>query len=346
LPANKRSAIAALDQTEAPIKWIGYVLAIPAALLFICAIAIAGISTYAAGIIVRPAIKEVPPIKVNLAVDYTSVNFKSINGVSTLRGWHFKAPSSENIVIMVHGTGENRFQFGTDTLEIVETLIARNFSVLAFDLQNSGDAAPGISTFGLHEKDDVLGAINYARGLRYENIVVYGFATGANAAVLACSKPKAEKISNPVVTQHLLDTLSNSVKALILDTPITDIGDYLMHGLTDMGFELPEFPFRITIPIAVNLLINGDINEVSDEKTVYDFIPRPILLLHGDKDEVVPSAGAMEIYVKYLDKAIGKVSMWNDPKAGHLESFNVSRDEYLEKLTDFLEMVFPEDTSE
>ena len=310
------------------------------ALIFVTAVL--GISVYAGRIAMQFDKKGVPPIKVNLAVDYMSVSFKSIDGSTNLRGWLFSAPTArDSIVIMVHGMGENRFQFGEDTLDIVESLIANNFCVLTFDLRNSGDSDTGIPTFGLRERDDVLGAIAYVNSLQYSNIVVYGFSSGANAAIMAASKPRADLRANPSVTQAILDTLSGSVDALILDTPITDVSEHLMQILIERDFVLPEFPFKHTIPLAVNLFINGDVSNIDNMRSFYDFIPRHVLLMYGNRDDTAETAGIQEMYEEYHNLAAGKISMWADPNAGFMESFSTSRQEYLEKLSDFLNLAFP-----
>ncbi|MCL2164270.1 MAG: alpha/beta hydrolase [Oscillospiraceae bacterium] len=328
----------------APLKWKRYVILAIVIAFFVYALAVAGISAYAGREAIRPAIKELPPISVNLAVDYSSVNFKSIDGTTTLRGWLFKAPNSENIVIMIHGWGENRFNYGAETLDLVETFIDNDFSVLAFDLRNSGDSDQSISTYGLFEKDDVLGAINYALNAHFSNIVLFGFSTGANAAILAAAKPIADRSENPVVTQQFLDVLSSSVDALILDTPVTDVGDYIMRVLDEKGFDLPYFPFKYTIPFAVNLNINGDINKVDDDRALNNFVPRPVLLIHGENDSIVKSDDIQEMYDQYMEIATGKISIWSDPNSGHMENYYNSRRRYLEKITIFLEMVFPGDS--
>ena len=327
---------------ELPVKLLRGAVLVLFAAAFIAVVLVIGISVYAGRIVTQFERKEVPPIKVNLAVSYTSVNFKSIDGTTTLRGWLFNTPSATgNIVIMVHGMGENRFQFGEDTLDIVETIIENNFSVLAFDLRNSGDSDVGIPTFGLHERDDVLGAVNYARSQKFTKIVLYGFASGANAAILASAKPKADKAVNPALTQELLDTLSNSVDALILDTPITDVSEYLAQLLADRDYSLPEFPFKYTLPLAVNLYINGDVSDADIMKCFYDFIPRHVLLLCGGMDYEASSAGILEMYEQYNALATGKISIWDDPNSGHLESFSNSKQQYLSKLTDFFNLAFP-----
>ena len=335
--------IAGFGYRELSFRWVRYIFYIALIAFFGYVIGVAGISAYVGRMVIRPTIKDIPPINVNIPVDYSSVNFKSFDNSTTLRGWLFKAPNAENIVIMVHDTGENRFQFGTDTLDIVRLFVDHDFSVLTFDLRNSGDSTAGISTFGLFEADDVLGAMAYAINSRYTNIVLYGFGAGANAIMLASAKPTLEKAANSAVTQQLFDTINNSVSAMILDTPITDIRGYIMKQLEEHEFILPDFPFRYVVPLAVNLFINGDIFVVDDVDAFNSFIPRPVLILRGGLDDMDNTAEfdrIEDMYNTYHSAAPGKISMWNDVESGYLESYVNSKETYLEIISNFLDATF------
>jgi fermentation-respiration switch protein FrsA (DUF1100 family) len=242
----------------------------------------------------------------------------------TLSGWHFNARHTKNAVIIVHGFGENRFPFGDQTLDLIEALIDIDFNVLVFDLRNSGGAEPGISTFGLHEKNDVLGAVDYIRNAGYERIALLGISTGANAAAIAGAATSIE-----------------DVEALILDSPIVDIRGFIMGLVREKNPRLPEFPFNYGVPLLTGLYLIADVLDANAARNLYEFIPRSVLLIHGNNDEIVSMAENTALYDGYMSRAVGKISVWNVPGAGHGESFYSSKDEYLERITSFLARVFP-----
>jgi len=279
-------------------------------------------SVYYAGEVIRPARSPVTPINKNIAYPYTSVTFKSRGGDVQLNGWHFNAKKTPNILIIVHGFGGNRFPFGGQTLDFVESIIQGGFNVLAFDLRNSGEKS-GISTFGLYEKLDVLGAVDYAKNAGYANIAILGVSTGANAAAMAGAATSTEDVG-----------------ALILDSPIVDIRSFILRLVHEKNPKLPEFPFNFLTPLFVGLNINGDVYDANAEVNLNKFIPRHVQLIYGTNDEIVSMSEISSLYDGYMSRAVGKISIWNVPGAGHGGCFAAAGDEYVERVTAFLRRVF------
>ena len=280
-----------------------------------------------AGEAIRPAQEAVSPIDRNLAYPYTSVTFRSRESNAhdnvLLSGWHFNASDTSNILIIVHGFGGNRFPFGAQTLDFIESVIENGFNVLAFDLRNSGGAGSGASAFGLHEKYDVLGAVDYAKNAGYKNIVLFGVSTGANAAAMAGAEASMEEVG-----------------ALILDSPIVDTGNFIMYLIRSKNPKLPDFPFAFETPMFAGLYLNGDIRDADAGVNLEGFMPRNVQLIYGNNDEIVSLAEITALYDGYMSRAVGKISIWNVPGAGHGECFFTSRDEYFERVATFLKRVF------
>ena len=61
----------------------------------------------------------------------------------------------------------------------------------------------------------------------------------------------------------------------------------------------------------------------------------PLLLIHGDADDLVPTEMATELY----EAASGENELWIVPDAGHTKAFDNITGEYEEKLSQFLEKV-------
>ena len=322
---KNRFSVSGVGFKEVTLKWKRYVLLVLVIALFLYAITTVVMSVFFAQELLHPPVNPVEPIKENIAFEYSSVSFKSKDDTTTLRGWIYTPCDTSNVVILVHGLASNRFPFGMDTLDIVSTYANINFNVLVFDLRNSGNANATISTFGLSEKDDVLGAISYAKTLGYKNIVLHGFSTGANTAIMAAS-----------------DAAEESVGAVILDSPIVDIRRFIMFHVHQKHPDLPNFPFQYTIPLFVSLYTNNDIYNAELEKNLMEFIPRPVLLIHGDRDELVLKEDISDVYEHYLTLAVGKISLWHVPGAGHAEPFSTETDAYLQKIAGFLARLYPQ----
>jgi len=291
--------------------------------IFVFVIITGVLSMTYAGEVIHPPQSKAPPINRNIAHRYVSVSFKSGDGAIQLYGWHFNAKKTADALIIVHGFGGNRFPFGEQTLDLIEAVIAADFNVLAFDFRNSGGSGSGISTFGLHEMNDVLGAIDFMRNAGYTNIAVLGVSTGAGAAALAGANSPMEDVG-----------------ALILDSPIVDTGSFIMHLLRAKRPGLPEFPFDIIVPALTGVYINGVVADADVGPNLDGFIPRHVQLIYGSNDEIVSMDEIMGLYNGYMSRAVGKISIWNVPGAGHGECYAAARDEYIERVVTFLRRVF------
>ena len=309
---------------EAPPRWKRYAFLAALFFLFVYFIVTGAMSLYYASRVIHPAQSPVTPINKNIAYPYTSVSFVSRDGSTQLSGWHFNAKNTANALIIVHGFGGNRFPFGEQTLDFVDAIIENDFNVLVFDLRNSGGGgAAGMSAFGLHEKDDVLGAVDYAKNAGYENIALLGVSSGANAAAMAGAEASVEEIG-----------------ALILDSPIVDINSFILRLIREINPELPDFPFNVEVPVFVGLYLNGDVHNANPAGNLDKFMPRNVQIIYGNNDEIVSLSDITELYDGYMSRAVGKISIWNVPGAGHAECYTAARDEYIERVAAFLRRVF------
>lgn len=305
------------------IKWKRFIVLSFLFLVFVYAIITGVMSMSYAGEIIHPPIAPVMPINKNLGYPHTSVSFKSRDETVQLYGWHFNAKKTPNILIIAHGFGGNRFPFGGETPELIEAVISAGFNVLVFDLRNSGGSGSSISTFGYHEKYDVLGAIDYLRAAGYENIAILGISTGANAAAMAAAEAPMEDVG-----------------ALILDSPVVDTGRFIMRLVREKKPNLPEFPFDFEVPLLAGVYINGSVGDIDAGVNLKKFMPRPVQIIYGTNDDITSLADITELYNGYMSGAVGKISIWNVPGAGHAGCFDYARDEYLERVTAFLTRVF------
>ena len=312
---------------EVRIKCKRYVLLAIATIAFMCAAAIAVLSIYYARAVTRPDRMAVPAITENIAFDFSAVSFRTPDELTTLRGWWFTPPAPKKpaiAAVLVHGFESCRFPFGLETLDLVSVYVQSGLYVLAFDLRNSGDSAPGASTFGVNEKDDVRGAISFARRQGCASVLLHGFSTGANAALMAASIEPME-----------------SVDAIVLDSPVVDIARFVEGRVQGITPELPSFPFRYTVAPLIGLFVNGDVFSAAAIPNMAKAVPRPILLIHGELDEYLSGDEATQAYMSYLELAVGQIGLWDVPGAGHADAFAVDPEGYADRLAAFLGRFFP-----
>ena len=104
---------------------------------------------------------------------------------NTIRGTFFPASissgtASNKTIIVVHGYTSNRLVKGR-TPKLVEHFVPKGYNVLAFDLSSQGKSDGNLITLGLHEKYDLLGAVDYLKSRDHagDHIGVIGFSMGA-----------------------------------------------------------------------------------------------------------------------------------------------------------------------
>ena len=280
------------------------------------ATALSAISAYAAWKLLHPVKTNLEPFSTNIVPEYKDVSFVSRDKDITLSGWFFERKGGRGTVILAHSHGKNRLEFGEKTIDIIKRLIAENYGVLAFDMRNSGKSKGKTSTFGYLEKDDILGAVDYAKLHGRGQIVLMGFSDGASASIMAAAE-------------------TNDAAAVIADSPYADLDSYLTENLS-LRTNLPAFPFNRTICYSLKLLAGIDTKASSPLKLISAVSPRPLLLIHGKDDTLIPPENSRELYTAYF-KASGKnPAICEFEAAGHLESYTKRPKEYMDRVIEFL----------
>ena len=224
-------------------------------------------------------------------------------------------------VVLVHGFGANRGDPTTGLLGLARDLRERNFGLLLFDMRSSGDSAGERNSAGFYERLDLLGALDYLadRGADRQRIGVLGHSMGGAVALMACSVP-------------------GNAAAVVADSSFADLWLMIRRAQKGLGRAL-----KIVNPgmnAMARLLYGVEISEVSPAKSLA-MSESPTLIIHGDEDQIVPSAHA-----KLLAKAAGSDSgefdgssdrLWIVPGAGHLEAYRTARDEYVERVSAFFD---------
>ena len=120
----------------------------------------------------------------DFALQYEDVEFSPRGWPGlTLRGWWMPAPDARATLIRVHGIDSNR----SSALGTVPALVESGYSVLAFDLRGHGESDLAQMGAGIHEGDDVLGAVDFVireRGAQPGAIFLYGRSYGAGIVLM------------------------------------------------------------------------------------------------------------------------------------------------------------------
>lgn len=133
----------------------------------------------------------------SMGVEFEELRFRSPDGIE-LSGWWIAGEQSETPVILCHDRRERKDRL----IHLALDLHRNGFPVLLFDFRGHGNSQAAASTYGIHEKRDVLAAVDLLQERLPDarRIGVYGVGMGAQAAVLAA-------VDRPVLKVLVLDRL-------------------------------------------------------------------------------------------------------------------------------------------
>lgn len=215
------------------------------------------------------------PVDVGITV-WHEVSFTTADGVR-LEGWYIPPPDESNgaAILYVHGFTGNRGEF----LEIAALLNQHGYGGLLFDLRNHGTSEASTTTFGLHEVRDVQAAFDYLAAqpeVDPQRIGLFGVSMGGATAIRATAR----------IPQ---------VKVLIVEAAFASfpqvVGDGVKHVI-----RVTAFPFSDLIVWMTSQQIGVDVSQSRPIDDIASISPRPILIIHGTADVVVPVRHGYRLY--------------------------------------------------
>ena len=246
-----------------------------------------------------------------LGLSYEDVSFSSPLG--DFPAW-FIDGSRSIWVIFVHGRGVD----AEEALRILPTLVESGFPTLMITYRNGRDALTspdGFYHYGQTEWEDLQGAVTYAIEQGAEDIVLVGYSMGG-----------------AVVTNFLYESpLAGRVRGVILDSPMLNF-----NATIDLGARNRGIPGLLT---AVGKFVAAFRYGVDwgalDYLSRVDELDTPILLFHGDADDIVPIETSDELAMARPDL----VEYVRVSGATHVRSWNMRPAAYGSAVQDFLQEV-------
>lgn len=239
---------------------------------------------------------------------FEEVEFPAVDG-SALRGWYVPGAARASVgLVAVHGGGADRREF----LRHLPLFHEAGYPVLLFDCREHGvsDGASRGLSFGAREHEDVSSAVAYLAGPRgIARVAVIGTSQGAASAILAAADDPR-------------------IAAVVAENPFTHLRDLLLD--TSLAAGVPR-PFRVLLARVIEWRLGGARPGPID--VVGRIAPRPLLLMHGTADSVIPYAQSQRLFA-----AAGEPKeLWLVPGARHAALVNEDPMGWREHVLGFLE---------
>lgn len=246
-----------------------------------------------------------------VGLDYEDVWFPARGETLNLAAWHVPSPAATRAVIIVHGLhGCRGKEFSVRSLALLAHLVQSGFTVLALDLRGHGESDPARVTYGIRERRDVLGAVDWllAHGYAAGTIGVLGLSMGGVAGIGAAGEEPA-------------------IGALVIDSAFADFRVMIRAHFQSYS-KLP--PFFLPGALLVARLLTGEwLAELRPVEQMKALTYRPVLVIHARGDRLVPVAHAQEFALA------GNAELRLTDGESHLSSFGADPFAYSSRVAQF-----------
>lgn len=211
--------------------------------------------------------------KEEFGLNFEDVEFKTEDNLK-ISAWYIPSKIKSNkAVISVHGRVSNR----TEGLRYLPTIHDLGINVLMIDLRNCGKSDEAFSSMSFHERKDVKASLKFLKeNKEISKFGILGFSMGAATSIIAMSE-------NPEISVGVFDSGFADFER------VTEEGAKRFYGL-------PKYPLLPFVSLLYEIRGNLKTKEMSPENYISKISPRPILILHGTKDEIVYYSHAESLY--------------------------------------------------
>lgn len=243
------------------------------------------------------------------SLDPAPVEFSSKTGIR-IAGRFFPG-RSRSTIILSHGYGGSQ----DEMLPVVDFLHRAGFSVFTYAMRGCGGSG-GSVTFGALEQQDLISAVDYLTSrsdVDKERIGALGFSMGAGTTVLAAAHDAR-------------------IKAVVDDSGWSNVYHWLRPSIRTMLLH-PTAPFSPLSLKLVELRTGTDLSKLRPVDEIGRLSPRPILIIHGTADQVVPPGDSQQNFSAARDPK----ELWWIDGATHGQTIEPVTPAYSQRVADFFQ---------
>jgi len=228
------------------------------------------VGTYAAGEVTKigdhDQYNDTPA---SFGLTYEDVTLSARGDDLQLAAWYVPNAESSRAVILVHGRDASKQNaISGKIVELSAALHEAGFAVLMIDMRGHGKSEGDRYSFGVYERYDVLGGVDFLTGEGFNpaSVGILGISMGGGAAMGAASEEP-------------------DIGALVLESSFADLNP-LIEEQWENESGMPMFVLPAVY--LMNRLVYGyDLTDVQPVEDLEKYAPGPVLILHCKADEMV-----------------------------------------------------------
>lgn len=283
------------------------------------------VSIYIVSASLTPSRGPCPPGRPPTDLRVEAVEFSNREDGVRLAGWLVPA-AGDRAVVLIHGIDSDAWMGAQP--DLARAYRDAGLDVLLFDLRAHGESEGERITLGNLERGDIGSAVELlmTRGIPARHIALHGTSYGAAMAIVAAAE-----------IPQIGAVVADSAYADIRDLIATEVGrrtlvpGFIAHWLMRPGIET-----------AARMLYGLDVAGLAPERALARIADRPVLLIHGSQDPVIPPGHATR-----LKQHAGEAAqLWMLDSMRHTEGVRLGRcsdtpsprrEEFLERVVSFVD---------
>lgn len=269
-------------------------------------------------LLAQTLVRRVPPSPPESPERYglasESVQFVSRDGLRIDAWWIPAAQATKRTVIICHGREGSRER----ELPHAHSLHKAGFNVLMFDFRAHGRSEGQHVTFGMYEKDDLLGALDFLAAQGIQQAGVLGFSMGATTAIIAAA-------------------VTDRIAAIVAEGAVARLKMTLARRLRRYGVPLPlGWLLSAWALVFATTITRGRVDQADAIRWI-PHVRAPILLIHGAADDLISAAEVAELSERCGVQAV----LWQVAGAAHHEAAQVAGAAFEQRVIAWFEQHLP-----
>jgi fermentation-respiration switch protein FrsA (DUF1100 family) len=218
-----------------------------------------------------------------------------------LSAW-YTPPQNGAVILVAHGYGDKRSE------DFYALFASHGYGVVAWDFRAHGRSGGDFCSFGYYETLDVKAALDFALAQPgVEHVGAWGGSMGAVTMIRAAAQ-------------------YSQIEALIADSPFITLEE-------EMDLRVPILPMRSLIKFFAEKETGVSVNLVRPVDDIASISPRPVFIIQGMADGMVPLDSAQRLY----DAAGEPRQLWVEDDVPHLNMYAYYRERYTKRAIKFFD---------